>query len=407
VVVEQEDPDRHRVTFSRGSSRTSGSFYYPPRMDGPGLAGASALRRLLDAVMTVGADLDLDVVLRRIVEVGVELVDARYGALGVLDTSRTGLSSFIPVGFDDDLRAAIGHLPEGHGILGLLIVEPRPLRLPDLRAHPDSYGFPPNHPPMTSFLGVPVFVRGEVYGNLYLTDKAGGEPFTEVDEELVVGLASAAGVAIDNARLHARVRELDVLEDRERIARDLHDTVIQRLFATGLSLQGAARLAQRAEVAERIQQAVDDIDVTVRQIRSAIFELQTTRVPGRSLRRELLAIGGDATNALGFEPVFRFEGPIDNAVADEVAEQLVAVLREALTNVARHAVASRVDVVVEVGGGALELTVTDDGIGFSGDRPGGHGLDNMARRAEALGGEATVAPGAERGTVFRWRVPVT
>jgi signal transduction histidine kinase len=376
-------------------------------MDGPGLAGASALRRLLDAVMTVGADLDLDVVLRRIVEVGVELVDARYGALGVLDTSRTGLSSFIPVGFDDDLRAAIGHLPEGHGILGLLIVEPRPLRLPDLRAHPDSYGFPPNHPPMTSFLGVPVFVRGEVYGNLYLTDKAGGEPFTEVDEELVVGLASAAGVAIDNARLHARVRELDVLEDRERIARDLHDTVIQRLFATGLSLQGAARLAQRAEVAERIQQAVDDIDVTVRQIRSAIFELQTTRVPGRSLRRELLAIGGDATNALGFEPVFRFEGPIDNAVADEVAEQLVAVLREALTNVARHAVASRVDVVVEVGGGALELTVTDDGIGFSGDRPGGHGLDNMARRAEALGGEATVAPGAERGTVFRWRVPVT
>jgi signal transduction histidine kinase len=376
-------------------------------MDQPGLAGASALRRLLDAVMTVGADLDLDVVLHRLVEVGVELVDARYGALGVLDATRTGLSSFISVGLSDDERASIGHVPRGHGILGLLIVEPRPLRLPDLHQHPDSYGFPPNHPPMTSFLGVPIFVRGEVYGNLYLTDKANGEPFTDVDEELVVGLASAAGVAIDNARLHARVRELDVLEDRERIARDLHDTVIQRLFATGLSLQGAARQAERPEVADRIQQAVDDIDVTVRQIRSAIFELQATRLPGRSLRRELLGIGGDATNALGFEPVFRFEGTVDNAVPDNVAEHLLAVLREALTNVARHAVATRAEVVVRVADGALELTVADNGVGFSGDRPGGHGLENMVRRAEDLGGDIAIEARSDRGTVVRWTVPLT
>ena len=205
-------------------------------------AGPRSLRQLLDAVLTVGSDLDLPAMLQRIVEAAVELVDARYGALGVLDESRTRLAQFITVGIDDETHSAIGDLPEGHGILGLLIVDAKPLRLPDLREHPDSYGFPPHHPPMRSFLGVPVRVRDQVFGNLYLTDKTSAEVFTDVDEELVVGLAAAAGVAIDNARLHARIQELTLVEDRERIARDLHDTVVQRLFATGLSLQGAAGL---------------------------------------------------------------------------------------------------------------------------------------------------------------------
>ena len=204
-----------------------------------GSAGAKQLRRLLEAVVNIGADLSPPTVLRRIVEAAVELVGARFGALGVLDGDRTRLVEFVTVGLSDPEVAAIGHLPEGHGILGLLIVDPTPLRLPDLTEHAHSFGFPPGHPPMTSFLGVPIFVRGEVYGNLYLTDKVGGEVFTDVDEELALGVAGAAGVAIDNARLHARVRELDMLQDRERIARELHDTVIQRLFATGLSLQGA------------------------------------------------------------------------------------------------------------------------------------------------------------------------
>ena len=146
------------------------------------------------------------------------------------------------MGIDDETYGAIGHLPEGHGILGLLIVDAKPLRLPDLNEHPDSFGFPPHHPPMRSFLGVPIRVRDEVFGNLYLTDKSSGESFTEVDEELVVGLAGAAGVAIENARLLARVHDLALAEDRERIARDLHDTVIQRLFATGMSLQSTVRL---------------------------------------------------------------------------------------------------------------------------------------------------------------------
>ena len=201
------------------------------------VAGPRSLRALLDAVLALGSNLDHPNMLRRIVEAAVGLVDARYGALGVLDDTGTRLAQFITVGIDDDTHRLIGDLPEGHGILGLLIVDAEPLRLPDLREHPDSFGFPPHHPPMRSFLGVPVRVRDQVFGNLYLTDKTTAEVFSDVDEELVVGLAAAAGVAIENARLHSRVAELALVADRERIARDLHDTVIQRLFATALSLQ--------------------------------------------------------------------------------------------------------------------------------------------------------------------------
>src|SRR5436305_4177790 len=210
----------------------------------PEYAGPRRLRELLDAVLTIGSDLDLRAVLHRIVEGAVALVDARYGALGVLDESGTRLAEFITVGLSDEQRHHIGDLPEGKGILGLLLVDPKPLRLPDLGEHPDSFGFPPHHPPMHSFLGVPIRVRDEVFGNLYLTDKRSPEAFTDIDEELVSALATAAGVAIENARLHARARDYVVMEDRERIARDLHDTVIQRLFAVGLSLQSAERHVQ-------------------------------------------------------------------------------------------------------------------------------------------------------------------
>jgi len=208
-------------------------------------AGPRALRKLVDAVLSISADLDLATVLQRIIEAAMDLVDARYGAIGVLDESKTGLSEFVTSGIDPEVHKAIGDLPKGHGILGLLILDPKPIRLPDLHEHPDSYGFPPHHPPMRSFLGVPILVRQEVFGNLYLTDKQSAEVFSDVDEELTIALAGAAAVAIENARLHARVGELVLLEDRERIAKDLHDTVIQRLFATGLSLQGTARLAER------------------------------------------------------------------------------------------------------------------------------------------------------------------
>jgi len=368
------------------------------------------LRHLLDAVVTVGSELSLPVVLRRIVEAAVKLVDARYGALGVLDETGRRLSQFLTVGLDDDAVERLGRPPEGHGILGLLIVDPVPLRLPDLTRHPDSYGWPPQHPPMNSFLGVPIRVRDEVFGNLYLTEKEGGTLFTDIDEELAVGLAAAAGVAIENARLHARVGELMVVEDRERIARDLHDTVIQRLFATGLALQGAAVRTSDAELAERLQVAVDDIDDTVRHIRTTIFELQRQRVPGRSVRQEVLDLVGEAAEVLGFDPVVRFDGPIDLVVPEDIADHLLAVAQESLSNVVKHSGAGRVAVRLDVAGDVLTFEVIDDGIGPDGaDGPPdgtGHGLPNLRSRAESLGGALFVEPVADGGTRLRWRVPL-
>ena len=373
------------------------------------VAGPQGLRKLLDAVVAVGSGLDLPDMLRRIVELAVELVDAQYGALGVLDETGTRLSQFITVGVDDETHAAIGHLPDGHGILGLLIVDAKPLRLPDLHEHPDSFGFPPNHPEMRSFLGVPIRVGDQVFGNLYLTEKQSGEVFTDVDEELVVGLAAAAGVAIDNARLHARVAELALYEDRERIARDLHDTVIQRLFATGLSLQGTQPLVQRdpAAAADRIEQAVDDLDETVKHIRTAIFALEASRPREQGIRDRVLSLCREASGALGFEPRVLLDGPIDSVLPDDVAADLLATLREALSNVARHAGAGSVDVVVAVDGDELRLEVTDDGVGMPDDTSnGGHGLPNMAERARRHGGELVREPGQPTGTTLRWLVPL-
>ncbi|CAN5434434.1 hypothetical protein BH10ACT1_BH10ACT1_22880 [soil metagenome] len=373
-----------------------------------GYAGPKQLRRLLDAVMSLGSDLELDVVLRRLVETAVDLLDAQYGALGVLDPTRTHLSDFITIGIDDVASVAIGDLPKGHGILGLLIVDPKPLRLPDLNEHPESFGFPPNHPPMTSFLGVPVFVGGTAYGNLYLTDKRGGEVFTDIDQELAVALAAAAGTAIEKARLHARVRQLDLIEDRDRIARDLHDTVIQRLFATGLTLQGVARMAEpMPEVVDRIQGCVDDLDSVVRQVRSSIFELHPAEATATGLRRRLMGLGDELAVALGFAPTFHFEGPIDGAADEVLAANVVAVVGEALANVARHSESPSATISIAVADGWLTVVVEDDGIGPSGRRPGGRGLGNMADRATRAGGSCTVESGPDGGTRVTWAAPIS
>jgi signal transduction histidine kinase len=370
------------------------------------VAGPRSLRQLLDAVVAVGLDLDLPAMLERIIHSAVELVDATYGALGVLDDTGTRLAQFITVGIDAAGRRRIGSLPEGHGILGLLIVDAKPLRLPDLTEHPDSYGFPPGHPPMRSFLGVPIRLRDEVFGNLYLTDKRSGEVFTDVDEELVVGLAAAASVAVENARLQARVQELALVEDRERIARDLHDTVIQRLFATGLSLQGSVRLVHTdpSVAAARIEGAVDDLDLTVKHIRTAIFGLEQTRVDADGLRDRILALIGEAAGPLGFEPRVLLDGPIDTGVSTRVGAELLATLREALSNVARHARATSVEVEVVLAVD-LCLRVVDDGIGPPAEgAPRGKGLGNMAARAAALAGQMELRPRDPRGTVLEWRV---
>jgi signal transduction histidine kinase len=372
------------------------------------VAGPRSLRQLLDAVLTIGSDLDLPAMLRRIVEAATGLVDARYGALGVLDDTHSLLSEFITVGIDEEGRRAIGDLPSGHGILGLLIVDAKPLRLPDLREHPESYGFPPNHPPMRSFLGVPIRIRDQVFGNLYLTDKTSAEVFTDVDEELAVGLAAAAGVAIENARLQARLNDLALVEDRERIARDLHDTVIQRLFATGLSLQGTTRLVRSdpPTATARIEQAVDDLDLTVRHIRTAIFGLETTRSRTDGVRNRVLGLVREAADSLGFEPRVLLDGPIDTGVSDGTANELVATLREAITNAVKHAHASELYIEV-LAADDLLLRVTDDGIGPPDETSTrGHGLRNMALRAEKLGGTFSLRAAEPTGTLVEWRVPL-
>jgi signal transduction histidine kinase len=372
------------------------------------MAGPRSLRQLLYAVQALSTDFELSRMLLRITQSAIDLVDARYGALGVLDDAGVQLAEFITVGFDDDVRHAIGDLPKGHGILGLLIHDAKPIRLPNLTEHPQSFGFPPGHPPMTSFLGVPIRVRDEVFGNLYLTDKRSAEVFTDIDEELIVGLAAAAGIAIENARLQNRFHELALAEDRERIARDLHDTVIQRLFATGMSLQSAAALVRTdpTTVAHRIERAVADLDVTIKEVRTAIFAIAHSTEQSSGLRAQVLSVVRDAAPALGFEPRLLFDGPIDSTIDATTAEAVTASLRELLSNVAKHADATTVDVTLSVSD-KLVLEVIDNGRGIPDALPAtGNGVANITARAQRLGGSAHHRRAASGGTIATWQVPL-
>ncbi|MGO9196191.1 MAG: GAF domain-containing protein [Acidimicrobiales bacterium] len=360
---------------------------------------------LLDAVLSIASDLDLESRLQRIVIAACELTDARYGAVGVLSPGGQGLAEFVTHGLSPAQERAIGAKPEGLGVLGLLITDPRPIRIADLTAHERSGGFPPNHPPMHSFLGVPIRVRGLVYGNLYMTEKRSAPEFSKRDEQLLSSLAAAAGVAIDNARLHQRLGELALFADRERIARDLHDTVIQRLFAVGLSLQGLARIVDPPSAAERIEAAVDELDLTIGDIRSTIFALQLRSETG--MRAAITKVVTEARDTLGFLPRVQFEGPLEASVDSGVAEAATAVVREALSNVARHARATRADVAVAATSHELRVTISDDGIGIRrSSSPGGNGLRNMAARAEQVGGVLEVRSEPGEGTSVSWRIPI-
>jgi signal transduction histidine kinase len=363
------------------------------------------LLRLIDAVLMIEAAVELPVLLRHLIEEACSLVDARYGALGVLNEARTGLDPFITVGLGEAEEEAIGARPTGRGVLGTLITEPAPLRLKDLGAHPDSYGFPVHHPPMKAFLGVPVRVRSVVYGNLYLTDKIGADDFSEQDQALAEALAVAAGIAIENTRLHERVRVLSVLDDRDRIARDLHDRVIQRVFAVGMSLQGAVRLPGRDQIVERVNKAVDDLDTTVTEIRTAIFELGDKAIAG-GLRHSVLELTSEMASSLGTRPEITFHGSIDNAIPQNIADNLLAVLREALTNAGKHAQATNYTVTLSVAED-VSLEVRDNGTGIELPEAFGAGLGlvNLRSRAEKLGGSFEILPGDD-GTRLLWRVPV-
>jgi len=365
--------------------------------------------RLLEAVLAVAEDLDLDAVLERIVVAACGLVDARYGALGVIDEQDPErLSSFVHHGLDDATVARLGALPTGRGILGELLRHPRPLRLADLADHPAASGLPAGHPPMHSFIGAPVRVRGTVFGNLYLTEKRDGGAFTERDEAAVVALAAVAGSAIANVKLALRSRELSVVRERDRIARDLHDTVIQNLYATGLGLQAAQRAgADPADVQDRVTRAIESIDATVKEIRATIFALQDVPSADRGARARMLAVAEEMASLLGFPPRMRLDGPIDTALASDLVDQLVPVLRESLTNVAKHARASSAVVRIEVVDGWVELEVADDGVGLPQVlRPNGMGVGNIQERAVLLGGEATLSSVAGGGVRVLWRVPL-
>jgi signal transduction histidine kinase len=542
------------------------------------LATRDRMRGLLEAVVAIGSGLDLESTLRRIVQAAVGLVDASYGALGVIGEGKQ-LAGFIPVGLSQEQIRRIHHWPEGRGLLGLLIDDPRPLRLAEIAAHPESSGFPAGHPPMRSFLGVPVRLRDEVFGNLYLTDKRGGGGFTEDDEAVLVALGAAAGVAVENARLYDAARRqqrwiqasaevtirllsgsepaevladvtrqarelsgadlavlalpdedgrrltitqaegdgadaalglvlptgqslsgrvlatgepvasadfaadervakaargamnhigpavlfplgapgnvrgvltvgrrhgaapfpeeqadmvtsfaaqagvalvlaasradaerLSLYQDRDRIARDLHDLVIQRLYATGMSLEGTMPMITRPEVASRITNAVDAMDETIKEIRATIFALQARDASDQAdLRADVVGLVEEMTPVLGFAPSLRLGAGLGPEVSTTVAEQALAALREALSNAARHAGASQVEVTVDVNAdGVLAVVVTDNGTGIP---PDGRrsGLRNLATRAEKMRGELRLSPaypGAPApGTRLEWRVP--
>ena len=362
------------------------------------------LRRILEAVMLIEADLDLPDLLRHVIEEACSMTSARYGALGVLNAKGDALSEFVTVGLSVEEEERIGARPTGRGVLGLLITEPKALRLTSLGSDPDSYGFPPGHPPMDSFLGVPIKVRDEVYGNLYLTDKQGWSEFTADDEALVGALALAAGIAIENTRLHQRVAEVAVYDDRDRLARDLHDTVIQRLFAVGLSIQSVVGAPGGPGAVERLQGAVRDIDETIRQVRASIYELGDQGTD-QGVRAKVLSLVRDLDPVVGSEVAVSFEGPVDTAVSDQVTEHLLATIREAVTNVGRHAQATKASVVLCVDGTQCRLQVTDNGRGFKGtsSSDGGHGLGNLRRRAEKLNGHLLIEspPGAGRPSLGR------
>lgn len=366
------------------------------------------LRRVLEATLQLEADLDLPTLLLHFIEEARSMTGARYGALGVLNRDHTALDEFLTVGLQPDEEEKIGPRPTGQGVLGLLITTPHPVRLANLGAHPDSFGFPPNHPPMTSFLGVPIVVRDEVYGNLYLTDKIGWSEFTSDDEDLVGALALGAGIAIENTRLHERVRQVAVYDDRDRMARDLHDTVIQRLFAVGLSLQAVAGATESAGVAERLNGAITDLDDTIRQVRSTIYELGSAEID-HGARAGVLALVRDLTPVVGFDVRVAFEGAVDTMISDQLAEHLLAVVREAITNVGRHAQATEASVSLKVADGQCRLQVKDNGRGLAGVDTGeaGLGLVNLRRRAEKLHGQSATETPETGGTILIWQVPVS
>jgi signal transduction histidine kinase len=361
----------------------------------------SGLTPLITSAAKVVGTSDLGEVLRTLVAQAKNATGAEYAAIGVLG-SHDVLSEFIFDGIDTDLAALIGHPPVGRGVLGTVIKEKKPIILGEISEHPDSVGFPEHHPDMHAFLGVPVAVGDEVFGNLYLTNKDGG--FTNQDLEIANALSRIAAAAVQTARLQTRLRRLAVVEDRERIARDLHDSVIQDLFATGLSLQGLASQVTDPKITGPLNQALDTLDRSVTALRSFVFELrESSRAPvGLDERLQVLV------SRMGATYPSHVELNIEGEVPDVWDEELVILATEALSNALRHSHATHVEVELVVDPTEMTLRVTDDGDGFDPGKPRqGMGLSNMAARAQAMGGSLYLESGQEAGTVVEARIPLS
>ena len=365
----------------------------------------SKLRRIIDAMLLIGTDLELPQLLRHIVEEARAITGAQYGAIGLLNSERTALAEFITVGLGPEEEAVIGKRPKGLGVLGLLISDPQTLRISDVNIHADRSGFPPNHPPMTCFLGVPVRVKDDVYGNLYLTDKVGWTEFTSDDAILVDALALAAGMAVQNARLVQEMKTNAVLHERDRVALDLHDRAIQRIFGAGLTLQSMAGAVQDEGLSERLTSVVTELDDTMSEIRSSIFNLTVVdRTSG--IRSQVTGLLRALGELLGFDVRVIFEGPLDAAISDDVADHVLSIIREALTNVARHAHATETTVLLGVDGSQCRLQISDNGRGMGGTDTlgGGRGMGNMRRRAEELHGQFEVTANRDGGTLLDFKM---
>ena len=366
---------------------------------------------LVEAGMALASELDLDVLLQRIADISREVIGAGYGAVGVLG-KKGELARFVYSGISKELADTIGDLPVGRGVLGALIEEGVPLRLHEISEHPRSFGFPPGHPPMHSFLGVPIVVRDRIFGRLYLTEKQGGQDFTKDDERLALSFAAQAGVAIENARLieelKTRGETLAILEERDRISKELHDGVIQSIYSVGLSLQGSAGMLRRdADIAEqRINDAIAELDNVVRDVRSYIFELQPHLVQEKGLSAAITELARDfEVNTMGGVTI---EVPEEVTLELDLPSQgqVIQVVREVLSNIARHAHATEVYVGITIMPDQIVVTVEDDGVGFDIDSVRrGRGLRNIEERAVRLGGTFEVSPGDPRGTRHQLKIP--
>jgi signal transduction histidine kinase len=370
------------------------------------IAGMASLD---EATRGIAGVLSVDEVLQVIVDRVRDLVRARYAALGIVDEGGR-IERFITSGISAAQRARIGPPPVGRGLLGLIIRENRSYRIAEIADHPDSSGFPANHPAMHSFLGVPVAVKGHPVGNLYLTDKGGSAEFSEQDQRLVETFALHAGIAIENARLHEQVQRLAVVEERERIGKDLHDGIIQSIYAVGLALEDVPDLMDedRDEATARIDRAIDALNVTIRDIRNFIFGLRPELLESADLVAGLSTL----VDEFRVNTMIDVELRVDAGAADlplDARAQVLHIAREALSNAARHSAATHVDVSIDSDGDSLSLTVADNGWGFDPGTVGGvghFGLANIATRAAAVGGELTLESAAGSGTRIIVRIPV-